>query len=426
MSVARRLGYHSNTFRTFPAIIKRGSSAFEVRTSTTPVACRADTVDLAFVLSSDGTSSDWDPGEIAEDGLIRRGVSSGKTTKWIFSEFPVTGLAQETGSRLAKNMIVLGATCWLTGIPIDVVADEVTKLFSAKGPKVMETNLRAVELGFQRISSYVDLDRRRVAIPARQNSDANATNTMLMTGNDAISPGALVGGCRFFAGYPITPATPVLEWMAKHLPKFGGHVVQTEDEIAALCMVIGDNYAGIRGMTATSGPGISLMTESFGLAGMTETPVVVVDVQRPGPSAGQPTKHEQGDIHHVVYAGHGDIPGIVITPGTVQDCFHNGWMAFNLADRFQCPVFVLYDQDLSLRKQTIPPITLGDVYIDRGEVLGELQVSSLGESYHRYRDTPSGISPRAWPGVRGGIHVTSGDEHRFDGTIDVLDRSTRV
>ncbi len=178
---------------------------------------------------------------------------------------------------------------------------------------------------------------------------------MLVSGNQAICLGALHAGLRYYAGYPITPASDILEWLAARLPRFGGVAIQTEDEIAALASVLGASYAGKKAMTATSGPGLSLMAELVGLAGMAEIPAVIVDAQRSGPSTGMPTKTEQSDLNHALYAGHGEAPRVVMAPTSVDDCFHIIVDAFNAAEKYQVPVIVLSDQSLSHRLETIAP-----------------------------------------------------------------------
>lgn len=170
---------------------------------------------------------------------------------------------------------------------------------------------------------------------------------MVINGNQAISLGALLGGCRFMSAYPMTPASSILEWLATHASRYGLMVKHNEDEIAALCMAIGASRAGVRAMTATSGGGFSLMVEALGLAGMTETPVVIVEAQRPGPSTGMPTRTEQGDLLFMLRASQGEFPRVVLTPGTVEQCFHAGWRAFNLAEKYQCPVIILIDNFLA-------------------------------------------------------------------------------
>ena len=190
---------------------------------------------------------------------------------------------------------------------------------------------------------------------------ADGQNRLFMIGNDAIALGALAGGCRFMAAYPITPASEIMEYLIKNLPPLGGAVIQTEDEIAAVTMTIGANYGGVRAITASAGPGLSLKMEAIGLSGITETPLVIVDTQRGGPSTGLPTKQEQSDLMAMIYGTHGEIPKIVMAPSTVQEAFYDTAEAFNLAEEYQCPVIILTDLQLSLGKQTVDPLDYSKV-----------------------------------------------------------------
>ena len=235
-----------------------------------------------------------------------------------------------------------------------------------------------------------------------------------MMGNDAIAYGSLVGGCRFMAGYPITPATDVLEWMAKHLPEYGGVAVQAEDELAAINMIIGAAFTGVRSMTATSGPGLSLMTEGIGLASSLEIPIVIVECARAGPSTGLPTKTEQSNLNHIIFGGHGEFPKIVLAPGTVEESFYLAIDAQNLAEKYQCPVFILSEQALCQSKATLKHLTFEGVEVDRGKLITEPVV--FGE-YRRFAFTEDHVSPRVIPGIEGGMHLAPGSEHNDGGVI---------
>ena len=204
------------------------------------------------------------------------------------------------------------------------------------------------------------------------------------------------------AAYPITPASEIMEYMIANLPKVGGTVVQTEDEIAAATMAIGSNYAGVRGFTASAGPGLSLMMESIGLSGMTETPFVVINTQRGGPSTGLPTKQEQSDLMQMIYGTHGDIPKIVVAPTDAEDAFYLTVEAFNLAEEYQCPVIILSDLQLSLGKQTVKSLDYNKIQIKRGELLqSDIEREEDDKGYfRRYALTGNGISPRPIPGVK--------------------------
>ena len=241
---------------------------------------------------------------------------------------------------------------------------------------------------------------------------ADGQKRLFMIGNDAIALGAIAGGCRFMAAYPITPASEIMEYLIKKLPALGGAVIQTEDEIAAATMAIGANYGGVRAITASAGPGLSLKMEAIGLSGMTETPLVIVDTQRGGPSTGLPTKQEQSDLMAMIYGTHGEIPKIVMAPSTVEEAFYDTAEAFNLAEEYQCPVIILSDLQLSLGKQTVEPLDFDKVEIRRGKLITEELPEIENKGYFkRYEVTEDGVSPRVIPGVKNGIHHVTGVEH---------------
>jgi 2-oxoglutarate ferredoxin oxidoreductase subunit alpha len=241
---------------------------------------------------------------------------------------------------------------------------------------------------------------------------------VLMTGNELMAMGAAFAGCKFYCAYPMSPATHILEWFAGHAKELGICVRQVEDEISVVNMSIGAGHMGVRSMCATSGGGLALMTEAIGMAGMIETPVVVVNVMRAGPSTGVPTKTEQGDLNQAFGASQGDFPRIVIAPISMRDCFATPALAFNLAERYQCPVIILADLLMCEDNETVDPALLDvDFTIDRGELITEANEPPGGEPYLRYKDTPSGISPRAIPGLPGHLFVSGSDEHDEDGVL---------
>ena len=240
-----------------------------------------------------------------------------------------------------------------------------------------------------------------------------------MSGNQAFALGALAAGCRFISAYPMTPATSIIEWMARHEEPFGVVAKHAEDEIAAVCMAIGANFAGARAMVATSGGGFSLMVEALGLAGMCEVPLVVVEAQRGGPSTGLPTRTEQSDLLFVLNASQGEFPRIVLAPGTIEEYFVCGWRAFNLAEKYQAPVIVMADELLAASMRTIEvnAIDLSAVVIDRGKLLSKKELDALTEPYKRHLFTEDGISPRAVPGHSKAVYATASDEHDEFGHI---------
>ena len=246
-------------------------------------------------------------------------------------------------------------------------------------------------------------------------------NRMLLTGNEAISLGAIAAGCKFVAGYPMTPTTSIIEYFASKAKDCGLAVVQPEDEIAAINMAIEASYAGVRAMTATSGGGFCLMVEGLGLAGMTDTPIVVVEGQRAGPAIGLPTRTEQGDLEFMLHAAHGEFPRAVLTLSTVEDCFWLTVKAFNLADKYQTPVIILTDHHLASSYATVDKFDLSKVTIDRGLLYSKQE----GEEYKRHKVTSSGISPRAFPGQEGTLVITDSDERDEDGHL-IEDAQTRT
>ena len=245
---------------------------------------------------------------------------------------------------------------------------------------------------------------------------------MFIDGNSAIALGAMAAGCKFVAGYPMTPTTSILEYIADKGRQYNVVMVQPEDEIAAINMVVGAAYAGVRAMTATSGGGFCLMVEGLSLAGMTETPVVCVLGQRSGPAIGLPTRTEQGELLFSLFSGHGEFPRAVLSPPTIEDCFDAAVNAFNLAEKYQTPVLVLTDQHLASSYQTVTPFDLRKVGIERGSLIGG---DGDVAAYKRHQYTDTGISPRAFPMPQGPLVVTDSDEHDEQGHM-IEDPETRT
>ncbi len=323
-------------------------------------------------------------------------------------------------------MISLGVLAQLLSIDVKLVERIVAKEFARKGDEIVQKNMEAIALG----ESYAQENLEKVdpyVLQAREPGDR-----LLIMGDWAIGYGALVAGCRFYAGYPITPATEIMEWLAYHFPDYGGVVVQAEDEIAAINLVLGAAFTGVRAMTGTSGPGLSLMTEALGMAGMTEVPIVIVDTQRAGPSTGLPTKHEQSDLGHMVFASHGEAPRIVVSPSSIEDSFYTAAEAFNLAEEYQCPVIMATDADLAMGKATMEAgaIDPDRVEIRRGEVLEAEDLPPLPEgqlAFTRYAFTESGVSPRTLPGTPHGMYTCNSTEHDETGhTTELAANRTRM
>jgi 2-oxoglutarate/2-oxoacid ferredoxin oxidoreductase subunit alpha len=300
------------------------------------------------------------------------------------------------------------------GYPVEPLLDTLAAQFKKKGDKVVDAN-RAVA----RVAYEFGRDSLAEGFEFALGAEPDPPERMLIDGNQALAYGALVGGCNFVAGYPMTPGTSVMEWLAGHGASHGVVVKHTEDEIAAMNMVIGAAHMGARAMTSTSGGGFALMVEALSLAGMTETPTVIVLAQRPGPSTGLATRTEQADLKFALSAGHGEFPRIVLAPGSVEECFEAGWRAFNLAERYQMPVIVLTEHYLATSTRTIDPeaFDVSEVTIDRGHLLDANALDELDVPYVRYEVTHTGISPRALPGHPGAVYTITGNEHSASGSI---------
>ncbi|MDE3089508.1 MAG: 2-oxoacid:acceptor oxidoreductase subunit alpha, partial [Chloroflexota bacterium] len=277
----------------------------------------------------------------------------------------------------------------------------------------LDQNLLALKTGYEYIEQNVTQTAPYHLSPR---AGAEHEERLVISGNQALSIGAIAAGCRFYAGYPITPASDIMEFLAAEFPKIGGTMIQAEDEIAAIAMTLGASFTGLRSMTATSGPGLSLMVELMGHATMAEIPIVIVDVQRAGPSTGMPTKVSQGDLRISVFGAHDDAPRIVIAPVSVEDNFYQIINAFNLAEKYQTPVIFLSDQDMSVRVQTIPPFDLNRVKLVQRE-LWNPNANGDGK-FERFKDTPSGVSPMSLPGMKEGQYVAEGLEHLPSGEPD--------
>lgn len=397
--------------------IRGGHNFYQIRLSERPLYSHSNPVHLVLALTAETVTLHVD--NIAEGGAVvypeRVKVDEEALKKRGVQCFamPLIAIAEEHGSRIMTSTAALAAAGGVCGWPLEYLESVIRDNFRVKGPEVVESNLAVAKAAYGQAQ-----ERYAAAFPYRL-KPLEGPARMLIGGNQAISLGALAGGCRFMSAYPMTPATSIIEWLSV-LPRDLGVVTKhAEDEIAAVCMAIGASYAGARAMTATSGGGFSLMVEALGLAGMTEVPLVVVEAQRGGPSTGLPTRTEQADLLFVINASQGEFPRVVLAPGTVEECFEAGWRAFNLAERYQCPVIILSDQFLasSLRSLEMGAIDFSTVSIDRGEFLSVEELDRMEGDYRRFAFTDSGISPRAAPGHPKAVYATSSDEHDEYGRI---------
>jgi 2-oxoglutarate ferredoxin oxidoreductase subunit alpha len=310
-----------------------------------------------------------------------------------------------TGNEKGKNSVVLGLLAGWFGIGREAILAGIRKKFARKGAELVEANERAFALGIAYAEAHP------LAVPRTMEPPVRTGTKMLVDGNDICAAAAIFAGCDFFGGYPITPSTEIMQYFTREVWKYGGAVLQAEDEIAGIGAALGASFGGKKAMTATSGPGMSLKTEMLGLATIAELPLVCVNVQRGGPSTGLPTKSEQADLFQACFSAHGDVVRPVLAPVSVADTFGITVEAFNIAEHYQTPVIILSDQEISQRKETVDPIDTKAVTVveRRRPTAAEL------EKYERFKATDSGISPISHPGMPGGNYLASGIEHNERG-----------
>jgi 2-oxoglutarate ferredoxin oxidoreductase subunit alpha len=397
--------------------VRGGHNFFRVRAADGEAGAISETLDILVAL--DRQSIDLHQKELSNSGVV---IFDADKIKDIGVSDNLLGLPLEqmavetTKNKQAANIVAVGAAMALIGY--DSAALKIAVLDYFGSGEMGQANAAAAARGYE----YAKANPRGHL--GKKVSPLGGQKRMLLNGNEAVALGALAAGCRFMSAYPMTPSTTIMEYMAGKAEQLGTVVVQPEDEISAINMIIGAAYAGVRAMTATSGGGFCLMVEGLGLAGMTETPVVVVDGQRAGPAIGLPTRTEQSDLQFALYAAHGDFPRVVMAPANVEDAFWLTVKAFNLAEEYQLPVIILTDQYLASSYATAERLDLAKVQIRKGQLLSETDPSKL-ERYKRYQITSSGISPRAFPMQSTALVVADSDEHNEEGHL-IEDAGTRT
>jgi len=409
LDAAGRAGWYAYMTRSSGAQIRGGEAAAMMRLSTSPVQSHDDQYDLLVAIDWENVGRFSAEIPMTADSLVVGDPDGG--------EFPEAIRAKGTRSadipfkKMAKtieggrpNMIALGAVAGLVGLPEDAVLGVVRDSLAKKGEAARTASEASVRAG---MAFAADLP----PCPRLATAQGQSERLWSITGNEAAGLGAVRGGIRFVAAYPITPGTEVLEWLAPNLAKLGGVLVQAEDELASINQIIGASYAGVPSLTATSGPGLALMTESLGLAVASETPITVVNVMRGGPSTGIPVKSEQSDLNIALYGLHGDAPHLVVAPNSLADCAFATQWAVHLADTLQTAAIVLSDQSLGQSQATISPPADPGLRAVRLMPEGE-----AAERYRRYTNTASGVSPMAVPGMKGYQYTADGLEHNEFGT----------
>lgn len=404
-----RSGRYVSTYRSFPTEVRGvDQSLFQLRISSKKILTPSDNEDVLIAFNEKTLRENIS--SLKQGGILIFDSSENDNK---FEEYsgiikyfvPLSTLAKEFGSIKTKNMVALGVLSGLMpNFEIrELLKDDIKRRYSTKGEEIIKLNFKALDMAYEFARQKLDKSSVLETINIEKSG-----KKLIMSGCEAMAYGALVAGCRFYAGYPITPATEIMEFLAKEMPRMGGSVIQCEDEIAAITATLGASFAGVKSMTATSGPGLSLMSEALGLASMAEIPVVVADVQRGGPSTGLPTKTEQSDLNLAIYGTHGDTPKIVLAPINVEDSFYQTIKAFNYAEKYQVPVIILSDVSLGERRECIDMINIDEI-----EVVNRLKPSDADKSkpYSRYLNTYSGISPMATPGDEGRAYIATGLEH---------------
>jgi 2-oxoglutarate ferredoxin oxidoreductase subunit alpha len=409
LDAAGRSGLQGLMTRSAGPQIRGGESAAMLRFDSGPVRCMDDHFNLLVGLDWLNVERFVDEIPLAESSRILADPATGAVPGALtLSGATVDELAFREraatieGGRL--NMVATGAAGALCGLPREAIEAAARANLADKGGAVVEASIACIALGYEQAGT------------ARRSGPGTAlapTGRWSISGNEACGLGALRGGVRFVAAYPITPASEMLEWLAPNLEKVGGSLLQAEDELASVNMIIGASFGGVPALTATSGPGLSLMLEGLGLAVASETPVVVVDVMRGGPSTGIPTKSEQADLNAALYGLHGDAPHLVLAPLDIADCVFTTQWAVHLAEHLQTAALVLSDQSLGQARAIIDPPT------KTARPLPRVTEATPGD-YRRYRPTPDGVSPMTVPGVEGGMYTADGLEHNERGTPSSL------
>jgi 2-oxoglutarate ferredoxin oxidoreductase subunit alpha len=409
-----RLGLYINAYNSYQSIIRGGHIWLRVRIAEDKVYSHGDVLNVLIALNQD--SIERHAREVKSGGALLYNSDKLKCDPVLLGDnvlpvpLPVNDLAKPFGrvQPIMQNTVALGALLYLVGLEFETAAEVLADTFKHKGEAVVQQNAAIARAGYDYAKEQF--------VPLGYEWTFSRVKRPFITGNEAFALGAVAGGCKFYSAYPMTPASSILHWMANHAEQCGVVVKQCEDELAVANMAIGAGFAGARSMCATSGGGFALMTEAIGMAGMIEAPVVIIEVQRGGPSTGIPTKTEQADLNQVYGASQGDYPRVIIAPTDTTDCYYAAVEAHNLAERYQLPVLIISDLLLSEHPETIEAGALrGDVPIDRGEIVH--QVPEGAGQFKRYEFTPSGVSPRVLPGTEGGVYVAATDDHDEEGVL---------
>ena len=417
MRILKLAGYNCFSTKEYMSRVRGGANSIEVRVSDSPVRAYINRIDILVPLNK-GAIEHLE-NRITHQTIVlaeEENIPQDAIGKYNLINVPFNKIAVQIGNTMYSNVVATGTILALFAIEQQIVFDYIKKHFSTKSADIIDNNVKAAQAGFEIGSELKGTGKVQIAL----GPNAGVREETLLNGGEAVALGAIAGGCNFIAAYPMSPSTPVLVFLAQHAKEFGVIAEQAEDEIAAINMAIGAWYAGGRALASSSGGGFALMIEGLSLAGMLESPVVVHLAQRPAPATGLPTRTEQADLELALYSGHGEFPRIIFAPGSIEDAFYLTQKAFNLADKFQVPVFVLTDQYLIDSYYNTPQLDLTAVMVEK-------YIVQTQKDYKRYELTESGISPRGIPGYGEGLVVLDSDEHDEHGHItEDLDLRTRM
>ena len=398
-------GYHVFSSKEYMSRVRGGENSTEIRISSKRLTSYVERIDILLALSQ-GAIEHLNQRITPETLIIGDEKNLKSVTEYDTITIPLFKSAKELGGPIFSNVIAAGVISRILNISSEIFNEIITRMFTRKGEKIVEKDLEAGKKGHEIGEQLIKSGKIKIQLT----KDPQIKDELLLSGTEAVGMGCLAGGCNFMSSYPMTPATPLQMFMAQNGVEFDLIFEQAEDEIAALNMSIGAFYAGARSMIATSGSGFALMEEAVGLSGMIETPVVIYVGQRPGPAVGLPTRTSQEDLNLTLYSGPGEFARIIFAPGNFEDAFKLSQISFNLADKYQIPVFILSDQYFAECYYNIPSLDLSDLNIEN-------HIVKTDENYKRYQLTPDGVSPRGIPGFGAGVVVVDSDEHDEEGHI---------
>ncbi|MGZ7159439.1 MAG: 2-oxoacid:acceptor oxidoreductase subunit alpha [Methanobacterium sp.] len=398
-------GYNVFSSKEYMSRIRGGENSTEIRISSNRITAFVDRIDILIAISKGAI--DHLEERISEDTII---IGDEKTLEEVerpdVIKIPFLKIAAEIGGPIFANIIAAGAICKVLNVDEEIFDECINAMFTRKGEEILKKDLKAGEEGYKIGEDLIKSGKFNIKIK----KEPKIRDEILLNGTEVVGLGCIAGGCRFMSSYPMTPSTPLQTFIAGHSRDFGMIYEQAEDEIAAINMGLGASYAGARAIVATSGSGFALMSEAVGLSGMIETPIVIYLGQRPGPAVGLPTRTAQEDLNLALYSSPGETPKAIFAPGKFEDAFYIAHHAFNLADKYQIPVFILSDQYFADIYYNMPDINLDGIK-------NRKYITKTDESYKRYEITEDGISPRGIPGYGNGFVVVDSDEHDEEGHI---------